>query len=160
MSFCNRRFGVKNPVFAYWLRRDQLCRNLFGLALVIAKFLVFLFTQVSQKSWYFRFSLNTVKPISINGSAIEYTDTIVYLGTTIISNKGLNFSTSKNLLSFYCASNSILTVVNKPSEEVLMHLLYANSIPILTYALAVKVYSSRQMHYDLTNQKRPQFEQN
>ena len=89
---------------------------------------------------------HTLKPISINGVKIDYVDTVAYLGTTIVSNKGIIFSSKNDLASFYRASNSILRAVKKPSEEVLLHLLYVNCVPILTYASAVKEYPSREIH--------------
>ena len=84
-------------------------------------------------------------PILLNGRKVDYVDSITYLGTNIVNNKGFSFSSSNDLTKFYRASNSILRAVNKPSEEVLMQLLYTCCIPILSYASAVKVYSSRQM---------------
>ena len=64
----------------------------------------------------------------------------IHLGTTIVS-----FECENDLIKFYRASNSILTAVNKPSEEILLQLLYSNCIPTLSYACAVKEYPSRQM---------------
>ena len=84
-------------------------------------------------------------PVLLNGAAIDYVDSIKYLGATIESRKGFEYSSSKDLSSFYRASNSILRAVKKPSEEIQLHLLYSNCIPILTYASAVKQFSSRQM---------------
>ena len=75
------------------------------------------------------------------GRAIEYTESITYLGATIVNKKGFSFSSSNDLAKFYRATNA-----SKPSEEVLMHLLFSCCIPILTYACAVKEYPSRQMH--------------
>ena len=50
-----------------------------------------------------------------------------------------------NPVKFYRASNSILTAIEKPSEEIVLQLLYTNCIPTLTYACAIKTYPSRQM---------------
>ena len=84
-------------------------------------------------------------PVFLNGEKIDYVDSIKYLGTTIESCKGFTFSSSKDLASFYRASNAILRAAKKPSEEIQLHLLYSDCIPILTYACAVKEYKSRQM---------------
>ena len=84
-------------------------------------------------------------PILLNGRPVEYTDTITYLGTTIVNRKGFTFSSVADLKKFYRASNAILRAINKPSEEVIMHLIYTCCIPILSYGCAVKEYSSRQM---------------
>ena len=89
--------------------------------------------------------LEKLGPIMLNGSKIEYVDTVTYLGTTITNNKGISFSSNNDLSKFYRASNAILRAVNKPSEEILIHLLYSCCIPILSYASAVKVFPARQM---------------
>ena len=81
----------------------------------------------------------------IDGREIEYVDSITYLGATITNKKGISFSNSCDLSKFYRASNSLLRAVKRPSEEVMMHLIYSCCIPILTYASAVKVFSYRQM---------------
>ena len=51
----------------------------------------------------------------------------------------------KPLASFFCSANTILNVLNKPSEQVLLNLMYTNCVPILTYACEVKSYTSREM---------------
>ena len=84
-------------------------------------------------------------PIFLNGDKIEYCDTVKYLGAHVVTENGISFSASSDLASFYRASNSILRAINKPSDEILIHLLYSNCIPILTYACAVKQYSTKQM---------------
>ena len=76
---------------------------------------------------------------------MDYINSVTYLGTTIVNNNGLSFSSSNDLMSFYRASNSILSTLKKPSEEILLQLLYSNCIPTLTYASNVKEYPSRQM---------------
>ena len=47
--------------------------------------------------------------------------------------------------SFYHSVNTILNVVEKPSETVMMKLLYSVCVPILSYACEVKVFSSKEM---------------
>ena len=84
-------------------------------------------------------------PIILNDRIVEYTDTITYLGTTICNKKGFTFSSSNDLAKYYRATNAILRAVNRPSEEVLMTLLYSCCMPILSYACSVKEYPPRQM---------------
>ena len=48
-------------------------------------------------------------------------------------------------MSFYCSTNTILNVLNKPSENVLMMLLYSNCVPILTYGCEVKRPNGREI---------------
>ena len=52
---------------------------------------------------------------------------------------------SLDLRNFYRSSNSILNALQKPSEPFLLHLLYANCVPTLTYASSVKTYSAKDM---------------
>ena len=60
-----------------------------------------------------------------------------YLGTTIVNGKGFTFSRLPIFKKFYWASNTILRAVNKPSEEVIMELIYAccsNGVSVATDA--------------------------
>ena len=63
----------------------------------------------------------------------------------ITSHKSFAFSPKNDLANFYRSSNSILNALHKPSEPVLMHLLYTNCVPTLTYACAVKLFSAKEM---------------
>ena len=86
-----------------------------------------------------------LNPVLIDGKVIEYVRSIKYLGTTIIGDSGFSFSAAQDLCNFYRSSNAILNVLNKPNEEILMHLLYTNCVPTLTYASSVKSFSSKDM---------------
>ena len=68
-----------------------------------------------------------------------------YLGITVVA--GLNFSSShlKPLIKFRSAANTVLNVNPKPSEQILMRMLYATCIPHLTYAADVIKYSVSQL---------------
>ena len=88
---------------------------------------------------------SVLKPILLNGAVIEYATSVKYLGVTLISDRGINFSATKEIQTFYRAANSILTSVNKPNEQVLMQLLYTNCVPIISYACNVKIYSAQDM---------------
>ena len=50
-----------------------------------------------------------------------------------------------DLRSFHRSANSILNVRNKPNVLIQLHLLYANSIPTLSYTCAVKAFPVREM---------------
>ena len=47
--------------------------------------------------------------------------------------------------SFYRAFNSILSVLRKPNELVLMNLLYSNCVPILMYGAETLEFSNSDM---------------
>ena len=90
-------------------------------------------------------NLSGLEPVTINGKPIEFIESIKYLGVLITNNKGFAFSATNDLRNFYRASNSILNALQKPSEPVLMHLLYTNCVPTLTYASSVKSFSAKEM---------------
>ena len=92
-----------------------------------------------------RIDHESLEPVTLNGIALAYTNSVTYLGTNIVNDKGFSFSCENDLVKFYRASNSILAAANKPSEEILLQLLYSNCIPTLSYACAVKEYPSRQI---------------
>ena len=50
----------------------------------------------------------------------------------------------KCLSLFYRSTNTVLNIVRKPSEEVMMRILYSVCVPILTFACDVKVFSSKK----------------
>ena len=113
------------------------CRR-FGLSFNPIKSKVMIFSKRKLNTSLFA-------PIYLNGQSVEYVNSIKYLGTTIISDPNFEFSARNDLVSFYRATNSILNVLHKPSEEVAMQLLYTNCVPILTYASAVKIFSAKEM---------------
>ena len=92
-----------------------------------------------------RINYDDLKRISLDGCEIEYASSVKYLGVTIESDKGVSFSAKNELRNFYRAANSVLSVIKKPSEEVLMHLLNTNCIPIISYASEIKTFSAREM---------------
>ena len=91
-------------------------------------------------------SENGISPVLLNNEPVQFVDEWQYLGCSIISGKELKFSNTKVLSSFRCSANSILTAVKKPTEPVLMRLLYSFSVPILTYASEAKSFSASDMH--------------
>ena len=99
-------------------RCSTYCTKL-GLAFNEKKSKVIVFSKVA-------INYDNFKPLYLNGRKIDYVDSIKYLGATIVSDKGLTFSSVHDLSSFYRASNSILRAVKKPSDEVLLQLLYSN----------------------------------
>ena len=87
-----------------------------------------------------------ISPLYLNNEPIQFVHEWKYLGCLVCSGKELTFSAKKDLSSFRCSANSILTAVKKPVEPVLMRLLYSFSVPILTYAAEVKTFSVAEMH--------------
>ena len=48
------------------------------------------------------------------------------------------------LRGFFAAVNSVLTALKRPTENVLMQLLYSNCVPILTYGASVRDLSASE----------------
>jgi len=91
------------------------------------------------------FSSFTSYPITMNGKALDFVSEWNYLGVVIRSGMHFSCSPKKCTCSYYRSVNTILNIVRRPSEIVMMKLLYSISIPILTYACDVKVFSSKEM---------------
>ena len=85
------------------------------------------------------------KPLTLNYRELDFVKEWKYLGITVVSGNFFNCSVQKLLNKFYRSSNSILNVTRKPSENVLMKLLYCCCVPNLTYASDVIVFSSGDM---------------
>ena len=90
-------------------------------------------------------NIETIRPIFLDGSKIDYVSEIKYLGTTIVSSPTFAYSSGPDLRSFYRSANSILNVRNKPNVLIQMHLLFNNCIPTLSFACAVKEFPAREM---------------
>ena len=83
----------------------------------------------------------------LNGSRIEFVNQCKYLGITVTTDNSGKFSciTDSFLSGFYRSSNTILNVLHKPSEQILMHLLYSICVPKLMYACEVRAHTAREM---------------
>ena len=103
------------------------------------------FSYKKTKTMVFQKTKIDAIPIYIKGRPIEIVSSWRYLGFNLTCRKHFAFSAEPELLSFYRASNCIINCINKPSEEVLMKLLYSNCIPILSYGCDVKSFSSNEM---------------
>ena len=118
----------------------KYCRD-FCLKFNIGKTKVMVFGKLSR-------SLSSMAPIVVNGESVDYITTCRYLGFHITAGIQLKFSINEDLRGFFGSVNSILSSVQRPRENVLMQLLYANCVPKLTYGAAVK---------DLTASERNQY---
>ena len=86
-----------------------------------------------------------IKPLLLNGEEIDFVSQIKYLGMTVISDPNSTFAAESDLRSFYRVANSVLNVLNKPDEAVLMQLLFSNCVPTISYGCAVKDYSAKEL---------------
>ena len=89
------------------------------------------------------FNSITCSPLSLNGKDLEFVKEWKYLGVMVKSDKLFCTSVLKPRCAFYRSANSILNVLNKPSEDVQMKLLYSICVPCATYACDVIDYSNK-----------------
>ena len=116
---------------------DSYCRD-YGL----------LFNTAKTKSLIFGKDFKSLKPypLSLNDQPIEYVSEWKYLGCLINSGSEFVFSCKPELTAFRRSANCILSSIRKPNEQVSMRLLYTYSVPIITYASEVKVFSHMEMN--------------
>ena len=74
----------------------------------------------------------------LSDEPIQFVNEWKYLGVIVLSGKTITFSPKVDLCNFYASFNSLYNVYTRPSETVLMFLLYTTCIPNLTYASEVK----------------------
>ena len=84
--------------------------------------------------------------LKIRSNTVEFVESWNYLGFHVSSEKGFSFNVTKDLTSFYRSSNSVINALYKPSEEVLMRLLFTNCVPVLTYGCELKTLLAKDMH--------------
>ena len=84
--------------------------------------------------------------LTMYGRPLEYVDRYKYLGVTVVAGSTFTTSHLKPLIRFRSTANTVLNVHQKPSEHILMKMLYATCVPHLTYASDVVQYSAGQMH--------------
>ena len=85
-------------------------------------------------------------PLVLKGLPLGFVTEYKYLGVVLCGGKALSFSPVSTVRSFHRAANSILCSHVKPDNAILMKLLYSNCVPIITYACAVREFSSSDMY--------------
>ena len=82
---------------------------------------------------------------TLKGKSIDIVKEWKYLGVTVVSGPRFSCSNRAELKTFYRTSNSVLNVSKKPSEKIMMKILYTICVPTLLYACNVKEYSSSEI---------------
>ena len=93
-----------------------------------------------------RSTAKDIAPLLLNNEPMSFVEQYKYLGVEVCAGKTLSFSADSVIRSFHRAANSILYSKVKPNNEVLMKLLFTNCVPIVTYACAVRHFSSFDMN--------------
>ena len=117
---------------------DQYCLK-FCLKFNVAKTKSMVFGKFSS-------SLDSLAELRLRGIPIEYVKSYKYLGFHILSANTLEFSSTESLRGFFGSVNSILTLLTRPSENILMQLLYCMCVPKLTYGAEIKDLSAADKH--------------
>ena len=89
---------------------------------------------------------STPHPLFLNEDSIEYVREWKYLGALVVAGKTFSLSPRNDLCNFYSSFNTLINSRTRPSETVLMRLLYSVCVPNLTYAADVKHYSTTDQH--------------
>ena len=117
----------------------NICRDFFSE-------LCLTFNPKKSKSLLFGKGIDSVsQPLFLGDEPIEYVKEWKYLGATVVSGSSISFCPRNDLRKFYASFNSIFNSFTRPSEVVMMRLLYSNCVPNLTYAADVKELSSTEM---------------
>ena len=90
-------------------------------------------------------TVDQITPIILNGKPLQFVSEWKYLGITVIAGNKLTFSAKPALSAYYRSVNSIMSVLRKPDETVLMNLLFSNCVPILTYGCETVEFSAGDM---------------
>ena len=87
-----------------------------------------------------------IASLLLNNQPLDFVNQYKYLGVDLCAGKVLSFSPTTTIRSFHRAANAILYSRVKPSNDVLMKLLYSNCVPIITYASAVREFNAADMY--------------
>ena len=115
----------------------RYCRN-FCLKFNVGKTKIMIFGKLNS-------SYSSLAKIVVDNQPIEYVSSCRYLGFYLIASKCFKFSIAEDIRGFFGSVNSILTSVHKPTENVLMQLLFTNCVPKLTYGAAIKNLTAAEM---------------
>ena len=82
----------------------------------------------------------------LNGKKLDFVQQWKYLGITITTGVSFSCTSQKSLNTFYRSANSVLNVTKRPSECILMKILYDISVPHLTFACDVIDFPAKEMN--------------
>lgn len=91
------------------------------------------------------FKVPTPLPMSINGAAIMWTDTIKYLGINIVSDVKFTIDLAETRRKFFVAVNTILSKCKYSTDVVKLELMESHCLPILLYGLEGLNLNAAQM---------------
>ena len=95
------------------------------------------FNAKKSKVMIFGKQVNSSAPVAIKGENIDVVSELKYLGTTLVSGDTFNFTARYDVVNFFRSTNAITTALTEAHEHTMLHLIYSNCVPILTYASSV-----------------------
>ena len=96
-----------------------------------------------SKNMYFGKKAEINFRLTLNGTAVEWTQEWNYLGVTLRQGKFFDCAVKNTVKKFYRALNAILRVEGRSDEMILLQLLESHCVPILTYAIETIHVSNR-----------------
>ena len=78
---------------------------------------------------------NEIMPMNLNGSDVNWSDAIKYLGVYLQSDSSVKFDISHNKRNFYAACNSIFLRSHGVNEIALLHLQETYSLSVIMLSL-------------------------
>ena len=98
-----------------------------------------------SKSKVMSFGKHSVSPpFTMYGNSLDYVREYKYLGVIVVAGKQFSVSHVKPLIRFRSAANTVLNVQHRPSENILMKLLYSTCVPVMTYTCEANIFTAKQ----------------
>ena len=100
-----------------------------------------------SKSKVMSFGKNSVSPpFTMYGNSLDFVQEYKYLGVIVVAGKQSSVSHLKPLIRFQSVYNTVLNVQQKPSENILMKLLYSTCVPVMTYTCEANIFTAKQIN--------------
>ena len=86
---------------------------------------------------YFGKRTEVSQAVHLDGKAVEWADTWLYLGVTLKSSKYFNCSITEQIIKFYRCANGIFRIEGHSNDTVMLRLVEAHCVPLLTYGVEI-----------------------
>ena len=86
---------------------------------------------------YFGRRCNNLFEPSLNGTTMEWADTVSYLGICLVSSKHFKCSVMNRIKKFYKCANAIFRIEGRSDDLTMLSLVETHCVPILTYGIEV-----------------------
>lgn len=90
-----------------------------------------------SKNMYFGKKCSLLHKVSLDGKFIDWVDSWVYLGVSLVSGKRFGCSVSNRIRKFYKCANAIFRVEGRSDDLTMLRLIESHCVPLLTYAIEI-----------------------